>query len=42
MVAAQNAMDEEMYCGLMYGRAYPGGMVANYDQSPGTMLFHAA
>ena len=26
---------DEMYCacGLVYGRAYPGGMVANYDPS---------
>ena len=32
-------MDEEMYCvaSCIYGRAYPGGVVANYDQSPDAM-----
>ena len=36
MVAAQNVMDEEMYCvaSCMIARVYPGGMVANYNQLP--------
>jgi len=35
----QNAMDEEMYyvASCMAGLNYPGGVVANYDQSPDVM-----
>ena len=30
----------DLLCGLMYGRAYPGGVIANYDQLPGTLLIY--